>query len=598
MRTLALVLVSLTLLTAACVEGDASTALDSPAAANVPVEPVATHEAALFQNGCSMFPADWVMRIGTLFLLDPDAAFNGPCNRHDNCYHSGLTTYGKTRSQCDKDLYADAIRVCRDWYDRWWEVFQLASCKKAAWVVYQGVDTFGGAYYHGKVCTGGQTIETEDQAATGKDIFNNAILGGVGTSSVECSTYEPYEGVPTAAAVRSKEMIDDLEAIYPGRGGDVFNDYMNRNVFNASFRNWIGTGNECEQYISGQDPRWGCSYEFLYNPSPNSDWARVPSYYRAYTSNRYFFTDVDCGNGTVQRLPYIVDYGAHDVFYNLVRTTFPDRFQQNLARMLTDVRPPQGLCYTPSYPNSMSGTVPRLFPDGLSNWATRGILEYGNHADWDALGNWYAVWKDEIGKRRAARAAADLQRAHEAERVVFDPAVYLQIYPALGNAIGWNETAARQHWIDHGIAEGRAGSLVFDARYYLERYPDVANAYGASNFKGAQDHWLTWGMREGRASSPVFDVGYYSQVIQGMEGGDAYGGAAYGGGGPGGGYMASVQHYFDTGLTACLPSSPTFDAGAYLRWNPDVASYCSNGCACATQHYLTYGRYEGRRALP
>src|SRR5687768_1563660 len=67
-------------------------------------EALASISEATFEDACSVpVPAEWlVLRSSTLFVLNPGKIFAESCNRHDNCYHSGLATYGKTRSQCDR----------------------------------------------------------------------------------------------------------------------------------------------------------------------------------------------------------------------------------------------------------------------------------------------------------------------------------------------------------------------------------------------------------------------------------------------------------------------------------------------------------------
>jgi hypothetical protein len=566
-------------------------------------EPVASISQADYTNGCSAKGAiDWlVLRSQSLFVIDPLAIFNAACDVHDNCYHSGLATYGKTQSQCDRDLYTASIKACRSWYTRWWEGWQLTSCKRAAWLVYQGVDKFGWQHFHNKVCTGGEVISTEDQAATGRDVFKNLVFGS-DTANIGCSTYSTYDGVPTAYAVRRREMIESLDVLRPGGGAALFDQKWNANAHHSTFKNWISHGVECEVGSDGRMHNDACTYTRLHNPSPGNLTDVPAPYNTAYYAGRDFhFAYVSCGDGRWERLPYLIDYLQTTLWFHLVNEHFPARVQEQLARMHNEVRPPWDRCYRPSYPNSMSWLTPQLMPDGRSNVGSPGSLEYGNHADWDQLGNWAAVWKEEIGKLRTARAEADKALARHAERVVFDEAAYFAIYPALDQALGGNRESGRQHWTQFGINEGRTGSAVFDSRFYLGRHGDVANAYGGQNFAGAMNHFLTWGLREGRASSPVFDADYYYRTYQNTAAfaGTAYGGQAYGSDGPGLGYVAAARHYLDTGMAGCYASSPGWNAAAYLRWNPDVANYCGGftACACGTWHYLAWGRNEGRRAV-
>jgi alpha-tubulin suppressor-like RCC1 family protein len=57
--------------------------------------------------------------------------------------------------------------------------------------------------------------------------------------------------------------------------------------------------------------------------------------------------------------------------------------------------------------------------------------------------------------------------------------------------------ATRQHWLDHGIAEGRRGSKTFSASQYLQLNPDVGSA---GNYQAAIDHYVSAGRAEGRST--------------------------------------------------------------------------------------------------
>ncbi|MFN9487456.1 MAG: hypothetical protein ACK6BM_12545 [Cyanobacteriota bacterium] len=94
--------------------------------------------------------------------------------------------------------------------------------------------------------------------------------------------------------------------------------------------------------------------------------------------------------------------------------------------------------------------------------------------------------------------------------LTFDPTYYLQQYDDLFDTYGESgQEAAKQHWLNYGINEGRRGSLFFDPQYYLNRYQDVAQAVGPTNYGGAISHWLKSGLNEGRRGSEEFDPMYY-----------------------------------------------------------------------------------------
>ncbi|HKV36759.1 MAG TPA: hypothetical protein VJP89_20635 [Pyrinomonadaceae bacterium] len=76
---------------------------------------------------------------------------------------------------------------------------------------------------------------------------------------------------------------------------------------------------------------------------------------------------------------------------------------------------------------------------------------------------------------------------------VFNADFYLSHYGDVAAASGNDRAAARQHWLDFGIGEGRRGSREFDVQFYLNRYADLANAFVA-NYTAAADHWINQGL--------------------------------------------------------------------------------------------------------
>jgi hypothetical protein len=54
------------------------------------------------------------------------------------------------------------------------------------------------------------------------------------------------------------------------------------------------------------------------------------------------------------------------------------------------------------------------------------------------------------------------------------------------------------HWRVNGIYEGRQGSPLFHSKYYLESNPDVSAVWGATNYNGALAHYISHGASENR----------------------------------------------------------------------------------------------------
>ncbi|MBZ4417895.1 M57 family metalloprotease [Myxococcus sp. RHSTA-1-4] len=174
-----------------------------------------------------------------------------------------------------------------------------------------------------------------------------------------------------------------------------------------------------------------------------------------------------------------------------------------------------------------------------------------------------------------------------AERDV-DTAFYLLNHGDLVNAYGsTNWDAARNHWLNWGISEGRRGSAHFDVRYYLANHGDLVAAYGASNWAAARNHFLNWGINEGRRTSLEFDVKYYLANNADLA-------AAFGNN-----YAAALDHWRTQGLFEGRRASADFDVQYYLASNPDLqAAFGATNYPAAMDHWIFTGRAQGRRGVP
>jgi acetyl esterase/lipase len=86
-------------------------------------------------------------------------------------------------------------------------------------------------------------------------------------------------------------------------------------------------------------------------------------------------------------------------------------------------------------------------------------------------------------------------------RCVFNARKYADYYSDLKRVFGYNEENLRQHWIIHGIREGRTPcgadmpSCKFDGPKYVALHSDLVQA----NVPNGLFHYLTFGIRENRA---------------------------------------------------------------------------------------------------
>jgi hypothetical protein len=169
-----------------------------------------------------------------------------------------------------------------------------------------------------------------------------------------------------------------------------------------------------------------------------------------------------------------------------------------------------------------------------------------------------------------------------------DVAFYLLNYGDLTNAYGpTNWDAARNHWVNQGVNEGRRSSAHFDVRYYLATHADLVAAFGPTNWAAARGHFLGTGINEGRRTSLEFDVQYYLANNADLR-------AAYGNN-----YAAALDHWRTTGLFEGRRASADFDVKYYLANNADLrAAYGATNYPAAMDHWIFNGRAEGRRGAP
>lgn len=215
--------------------------------------------------------------------------------------------------------------------------------------------------------------------------------------------------------------------------------------------------------------------------------------------------------------------------------------------------------------------------------------------------------------------------------IVFDASYYLAEYGDLRAAFGNDVVAARNHWLNSGINEGRHASRQFDSQWYVNLYGDLAAAFG-NNHAAALDHFLQQGLPyEGRRGSRAFDAPYYRNTYgdlnvafgpdhvsqarhflgqglpnEGRAGAleidatdyvNRYGdlAAAFGSN-----HLAAIDHFLRQGLPVeGRRASAAFDVSFYLSTNPDlVAAFGPTGFTAAFDHWVRSGRAEGRRGAP
>ncbi|RZA09478.1 MAG: hypothetical protein EOP11_01565 [Proteobacteria bacterium] len=169
---------------------------------------------------------------------------------------------------------------------------------------------------------------------------------------------------------------------------------------------------------------------------------------------------------------------------------------------------------------------------------------------------------------------------------VFDLAAYLRFNPDVANAFPGDNTRQVQHWLNHGINEGRRAHFFFASQEYLEGYDDLRNAFG-NNYSSAIRHYLNNGIGEGRSGvhalrPEVFDAGWYLGSHGDLL--NAFGWNS----------EAAKRHFVEYGLGEGRQASPNFSSPTYLARYGDLRGAFGYNYAAGLRHYIQYGIREGR----
>lgn len=102
---------------------------------------------------------------------------------------------------------------------------------------------------------------------------------------------------------------------------------------------------------------------------------------------------------------------------------------------------------------------------------------------------------------QAASGASIDQAYYDSFRAVFDASFYYNAYPDLQEAIGYDEEALFEHYMEYGVFEGRSGDGAFYLCAYINRYEDLLAAFGA-DYGAYCRHYVEYGRQEGRSALP------------------------------------------------------------------------------------------------
>ncbi|MGI6107265.1 MAG: N-acetylglucosaminidase [Lachnospiraceae bacterium] len=194
---------------------------------------------------------------------------------------------------------------------------------------------------------------------------------------------------------------------------------------------------------------------------------------------------------------------------------------------------------------------------------------------------------------------------------VFNAVYYLNKYPDLKAAFGTDYKAALEHFVKHGIAEGRQASADFSVEIYKQNYADLRSAFGSNN-AAYVNHYLTHGKSENRIASKLISSESgsstnsassvsYPTVYNGVDYADVFNAVYYISKYPdlkaafGTDYKAALEHFVKHGIAEGRQASADFSVTAYKARYADLRAAFGNNNLLYVNHYITLGKKENRK---
>lgn len=196
----------------------------------------------------------------------------------------------------------------------------------------------------------------------------------------------------------------------------------------------------------------------------------------------------------------------------------------------------------------------------------------------------------------------------KAYELVYDYDYYLQQNPDVAQAYGSNNrTKVFQHFLEHGMQEGRRAKESFDVASYYNANDDLRRAFGF-NLKSYYKHYIDYGHKEGRAATGAGSLTGYVSKLNGVDYSCVYDGPYYVGK-----YsdlarvysrsfhtatlvndLGLLQHFVLFGMPEGRQANENFDVVSYYNANIDLRRAFGTVFRAYYTHYIDYGRREGR----
>lgn len=196
--------------------------------------------------------------------------------------------------------------------------------------------------------------------------------------------------------------------------------------------------------------------------------------------------------------------------------------------------------------------------------------------------------------------------------LVYDYNYYINKYSDLKKAYGTNRNAVFNHFLTHGMNEGRQAKASFNVSYYKQNYPELQKLFG-NNLKAYYEHYISKGHKEKRVAnklinntntanrntaptvsnvttykgvdySAVYNQDYYyknnSSLHSKFKATDGNG---------------LIKNFVESGMTKGLRASANFDVNSYRLEYPDLRGAYGNDLKKYYMHYIRYGIKEKRK---
>ena len=232
-----------------------------------------------------------------------------------------------------------------------------------------------------------------------------------------------------------------------------------------------------DQYQDGQ--KIPAEHRAIYRNSPDLA-KRYPNPYET-SASPSFRDEITGGIGPIESQPELVpSAGTYDVVEGLAMRQFDaEHFRKqsgssansSAAQLWNDYKNLRGKKFNPN----------RFFD---TSYYLRFVSD-------DVLARCPTPLHQFVGERVLARVAPSW---------IFDETYYLESYPDIKEVVRLGPfVCGFEHFVRHGVEEGRDGCSFFNERAYLARHADVAASVNLGEFRTGEAHYVAYGHKEGRS---------------------------------------------------------------------------------------------------